>query len=94
MKLMIMDGQGGGIGAAIIKSLRDAMAADAQKTAQPWRGFPVIDPALAHEAAQRELVRLLAWQEAGGKLFIVGDAKQSIYRFRRAEPRLFSDNGL
>jgi len=28
MKLMIMDGQGGGIGAAIIKSLRDAMAAD------------------------------------------------------------------
>ena len=28
MKLMIMDGQGGGIGAAIIKSLRDAMAVD------------------------------------------------------------------
>ena len=28
MKLMIMDGQGGGIGAAIIKSLRDAMAFD------------------------------------------------------------------
>jgi hypothetical protein len=28
MKLMIMDGQGGGIGAAIIKSLRDDMAVD------------------------------------------------------------------
>jgi hypothetical protein len=28
MQLMIMDGQGGGIGAAIIKSLRDAMAVD------------------------------------------------------------------
>jgi hypothetical protein len=28
MKLMIMDGQGGGIGAAIIKSLREAMAVD------------------------------------------------------------------
>jgi hypothetical protein len=28
MKLMIMDGQGGGIGAAIIKSLRDAIAVD------------------------------------------------------------------
>jgi hypothetical protein len=28
MKLMIMDGQGGGIGAAIIKSLRDSMAGD------------------------------------------------------------------
>jgi hypothetical protein len=28
MKLMIMDGQGGGIGAAIIKSLRDAMAGE------------------------------------------------------------------
>jgi hypothetical protein len=28
MKLMIMDGQGGGIGGAIIKSLRDALDAD------------------------------------------------------------------
>lgn len=28
MKLMIMDGQGGGIGGAIIKSLKDAIAAD------------------------------------------------------------------
>ena len=36
---------------------------------------------------QRDLVRLLNGQ--GGKLFIVGDAKQSIYRFRGADVTVF-----
>lgn len=36
---------------------------------------------------QRDLVRLLNGE--GGKLFIVGDAKQSIYRFRGAEVSVF-----
>ena len=39
---------------------------------------------------QVELVRALCdGQVAGGKLFFVGDAKQSIYRFRGADPGVF-----
>ncbi len=40
---------------------------------------------------QRDLVRLLNRGSDGGKLFIVGDAKQSIYRFRGADVAVFRE---
>ncbi len=69
---------------------RDALRDDA--TVREWfrRRFKylVIDEFQDTDPLQVEIARLLAGDRQGA-LVVVGDAKQSIYRFRRAEVRLF-----
>ena len=67
--------------------------ADGQRTAlgrSVSAGFDavMVDEYQDTNAMQDELYRLLA-SEAGDNLFFVGDLKQSIYRFRQAEPEIF-----
>ncbi len=53
--------------------------------------FLMIDEFQDTDAIQSEIIRLLCGEQlAGGKLFLVGDRKQSIYRFRRADPAVFA----
>ena len=52
--------------------------------------FLVIDEFQDTDPLQVEVARLLAGDRPGA-LVVVGDAKQSIYRFRRAEVRLFRE---
>jgi ATP-dependent helicase/nuclease subunit A len=71
--------------AGALQLLRDQPAVRAR-----WQGEIrgiLVDEFQDTNARQRDLVRLL--NGAGGKLFIVGDAKQSIYRFRGADVTVF-----
>ena len=52
--------------------------------------YLVIDEFQDTDPLQVEVARLLAGDRPGA-LVVVGDAKQSIYRFRRAEVRLFRE---
>lgn len=57
-----------------------------------WRGeikSLLVDEFQDTNPRQREIVEALSGEN--GKLFVVGDAKQSIYRFRRADVTVFRD---
>jgi ATP-dependent helicase/nuclease subunit A len=76
----------------LLVKARDALRDDA--TVREWfrRRFKylVIDEFQDTDPLQVEIARLLAGDRPGA-LVVVGDAKQSIYRFRRAEVRLFHE---
>src|SRR5690606_9175547 len=52
--------------------------------------FLMVDEFQDTDPVQADIVRMLCGEQLHtGKLFLVGDAKQSIYRFRRADPQVF-----
>lgn len=60
--------------------------------AQHWRHklrFILVDEYQDINAAQDQIIQALAREEALANRFLVGDVKQSIYRFRLANPRIF-----
>src|SRR5579872_3925843 len=64
--------------------------ADVRRRAAKGTSLLMVDEFQDTDPIQDDIVRLLcpdAFVE--GRLFVVGDSKQSIYRFRRAEPRVF-----
>ena len=76
----------------LLVKARDALRDDASVREWFRRRFRylVIDEFQDTDPLQVEIARLLAGDRAGA-LVVVGDAKQSIYRFRRAEVRLFRE---
>lgn len=69
----------------------DEYAGVRRRLARPIR-LLLVDEFQDTNPIQAELVKALCESEiAAGKLFFVGDFKQSIYRFRGAEPRVFHD---
>jgi ATP-dependent helicase/nuclease subunit A len=74
-----------------LRLLRDA---DGRPTriAREWRerlDHVFVDECQDINAAQDALIRALSREDADANLFMVGDVKQSIYRFRLAAPELF-----
>lgn len=73
--------------------LTDPTLADARRRLSGRVGVLLVDEFQDTDAVQSELVQAIANEEGseslGGGLFLVGDFKQSIYRFRGAEPGVF-----
>jgi len=64
--------------------------ADVRRRTQAGIALLMVDEFQDTDPIQDDIVRLLCGDRLlSGGLFVVGDAKQSIYRFRRAEPRVF-----
>jgi ATP-dependent helicase/nuclease subunit A len=67
---------------AVLSSGREAGVSDFE--------FVLVDEFQDTDGVQSEILRLLCGSEFdSGRLFVVGDVKQSIYRFRGAEPSIF-----
>lgn len=75
--------------ADMIRRAAEAVAAD-REYAERFRHV-MIDEYQDTDGTQDDMVMsLMTAGEGGAKLFLVGDIKQSIYRFRRADPKLFA----
>ncbi|HEY4953108.1 MAG TPA: UvrD-helicase domain-containing protein [Verrucomicrobiae bacterium] len=62
--------------------------------AERWRGklrFVFVDEYQDINAAQDQIIQALSRDDAQANRFLVGDVKQSIYRFRLADPKIFRD---
>jgi ATP-dependent helicase/nuclease subunit A len=72
--------------------LRDRTTGQLTEIAQQWRDrlqFIFVDEYQDINAAQDQIITALGASAPSGNRFLVGDVKQSIYRFRLADPRIF-----
>ena len=68
--------------------LRDSR--EVRERASAGIDFLLIDEFQDTDPVQSDVVRMLCGEDMfAGRLFLVGDVKQSIYRFRRADPHVF-----
>jgi ATP-dependent helicase/nuclease subunit A len=77
-----------------LKLLWDFPAGQPTAVAQAWRQklrFIFVDEYQDINAAQDKIIAALARDGAAANRFLVGDVKQSIYRFRLADPKIFRD---
>src|SRR5581483_4030515 len=74
--------------------LWDAKAEKPRPVAEHWREklrYVFVDEYQDINAAQNQIIRALARERNAANLFLVGDVKQSIYRFRLADPAIFRE---
>jgi ATP-dependent helicase/nuclease subunit A len=77
-----------------LKLLWDFSAEKPTAVAKVWREklkFIFVDEYQDINAAQDKIIAALSGDGAGANRFLVGDVKQSIYRFRLADPKIFRD---
>ncbi len=77
-----------------LKLLWDFTAEKPTAVAEAWRGklkFVFVDEYQDINAAQDKIIAALSRDGADANRFLVGDVKQSIYRFRLADPKIFRD---
>jgi ATP-dependent helicase/nuclease subunit A len=77
-----------------LKLLRDFEAEKPAEIAKHWREklrFVFVDEYQDINAAQDKIIAALSRDGADANRFLVGDVKQSIYRFRLADPKIFRD---
>jgi ATP-dependent helicase/nuclease subunit A len=77
-----------------LRLLWDASEKRPTKIAQEWREklrFVFVDEYQDINAAQDKIIQALGRELPKGNRFLVGDVKQSIYRFRLANPHIFQD---
>jgi ATP-dependent helicase/nuclease subunit A len=75
---------------ALLRDHPEVLVADRETRRVPAIEFVLVDEFQDTDNVQGEILRLLSGSEfLSGRLFVVGDVKQSIYRFRGAEPSIF-----
>jgi ATP-dependent helicase/nuclease subunit A len=75
-----------------LRLLREAHTGQASAIALRWRQrlrLVFVDEFQDINGAQDAIIQALGGEDAQGTRFLVGDIKQSIYRFRLADPRIF-----
>jgi ATP-dependent helicase/nuclease subunit A len=77
-----------------LKLLWDSAAGKPTSAAEHWRKkirFVFVDEYQDINAAQDKIIQALSRDGTAANRFLVGDVKQSIYRFRLADPKIFRD---